>query len=615
MNPHYYAYFFLAFLVNAIGMQKVTAQSDASFLMSYFEDVNSSHSFESIKEEGFKDLPEKIINLGITKSTLWIKVQLDTALLKPEAVIQTNNQFTDLVTLSYLLKGNKQISETLGIMQPYSKNTLKHYKPAFEIPTSQLASPIVYLKVKSRWPMSVSVSVKTKEAFHKERTTKYFIAGLLIGGLLLIACYNLFLFFSIRDSSYLIYVAGLSTTILSLGYVYGILIPYLSPEWPEFSFRFPIYAMGLTGVFNAWFAMRFLEIKKEDGIFYYALFFIILCALSSMLIETLHLDYLSRKVNLALVITSCLIIFSTAIYSLVKGSKVAVYFTIAWTCYLVGMSTFSLKILGVFPHNLFTAQFMHLGTFMEAVLLSFALGHKYSLIRIEKNRLKNQTREDLEKLVDTKTIRLETSLNEKEVLLKEIHHRVKNNLQIVISFLDLQAASVQGEKNKDILAQSKARVYSMSLIHQKLYQSNNFTRINVKDYLEELFSYIKNSYTAQQRHVSHKLTLENIELSTTQAVPLGLIVNELLANSFKHGLKPGKTNQINLSLTSTKDSIIVEIADSGNGFDEKSTNEGVKKTLGLFIVKSLTKQLRASSRLFFEKDLFITQLIIPIAII
>jgi two-component sensor histidine kinase len=103
-----------------------------------------------------------------------------------------------------------------------------------------------------------------------------------------------------------------------------------------------------------------------------------------------------------------------------------------------------------------------------------------------------------------------------------------------------------------------------------------------------------------------------MELSITQAVPLGLIANELLANSFKHSLKPDALTQINLSLTSTAASIIVKIAGSGNGFDNNTETTGVKKTLGLFLVKSLTKQLRAKSQLFFEKDLFITQLNTPI---
>jgi len=602
----------LGLLLNFTTIYQCKAQSKSTFEMSFFEDINSSHSLESVKYEKFEDVAEKIVNLGITKSTLWVKIKLLPELLQPKAVLHITSPFKDNVTLSYLLQNNKEVSQTLGIMYPYSKNKLEHYLPAFEIPTADLSSPIMYLKVKSRWSMVVSVNVKTKEEFHKKRTKEYLIAGLLIGGLLLMACYNLFLYFSTRDFSYVLYVFALLGAILSQGYIFGILIPYISPESPEFSFRFPIYIMAFTGLFSAWFSLHFLEIKKRDGIIYYALLFAITFALISMVLEFLHLDYLSRKVNLTLVITNSLIIFSSAVYSLIKGNKTAIYFTVAWTFYLMGMIIYSLKILGVVPHNDFTKHFMHVGTFMEVMLLSFALGHKYYLVRVEKDKLERQTREELEKMVKQQTKELELSLEEKEVLLKEIHHRVKNNLQIVISLLDLQAASIKSDENKEVLAQSKSRIYSMSLIHQKLYQSDNFARVNMKSYLEELFAYIQSSYHDVTREVNYISLIDDKELSLTQAVPLGLVVNELLTNSFKHGLEKKRNNIIKISLVFNEKNVFLEIADSGSGFDLKEQQQGVKKSLGLFLVKSLTKQLRATIVHYHDNDMFITKLIIPI---
>jgi len=370
--------------------------------------------------------------------------------------------------------------------------------------------------------------------------------------------------------------------------------------------------MGITGLFSSWFALHFLEIKKRNGSIYYALLFAMLFAVANMFLEFLHFDYLSRKVNLILVITNSLIIFSAAVYSLVKGNKTAIYFTIAWTFYLMGMITFSLKILGLVPHNDFTKHFMHIGTFIEVLLLSFALGHKYSLVRIEKERLERQTRSELELLVKNQTAKLETSLEEKEILLKEVHHRVKNNLQIVISLLDLQVASIKDIKNKEILAQSKSRVYSMSLIHQKLYQSDNLAHVNMKNYLEELFTYIQNSCQNLKQEVTYTLSIDNKELSLTQAVPLGLIVNELVTNSFKYGLRDGFLNKINMSLLFNKKILILEVADSGQGFDETKNKVEIKKSLGLFLVKSLAKQLRGTVSRYTDKGFFVTQLIIPV---
>ena len=590
-----------------------TNPPEDNFEMSYFEDVASSYTLEAVQEEKFTQNKEHLINLGITKSTLWIKIKLNTRLLLTNAVLEVKTPFKDSITLYYTLKNNSTISTSLGIAYPYSKNKLSHYLPAFEIPTDQLANPTVYLKIKSRYSMLVPIHVKTKENFFKERVSAYLIGGLFIGGLLLMGGYNLFLFFSTRDLSYLIYVLALLSALLSQGYLLGLLIPILSPESPEFSFRFPIIIMSCTGMFSSLFTIRFLDIRKTSTFLFYLLLFAISLWLVNISLELLHVDYLSRKLNILLVIFNSFVIFSTALYCLIKGHRIALYFTIAWTFYLLGLIIYSFKTIGIILHNSFTDHLMNVGTFMEVMLLSFALGHKYNLIQKDKEKLERQTRAELEVLVKSQTKELEASLKEKEILLTEVHHRVKNNLQIVISLLDLQGASITDKKNKEVLFQSKSRIYSMSLIHQKLYQSDNLACVNMKSYLEELFSYVQNSAADPSKKTTHTLLLEEQDLSITKAVPLGLIVNELLTNSFKYGIQKEAGNEINMSLKLNDNMLVLEVSDSGKGFDENKKNEGVKKSLGLFLIKSLTKQLRASSKRFYHNDLFVTQISIPLA--
>ncbi|MBL4709846.1 MAG: ATP-binding protein [Flavobacteriales bacterium] len=602
----------LTLLISYLGIQISYTQTTSHFEMSYFEDVNSSHSIESVQEEKFQLAPERIINLGITKSTLWVKIKLNTKNLSPEAVLEVTNAFFDNIILFYTLKNKKLIQDTLGILYPHSKNKLKHYLPAFVVPTDELDSPIVFFKIESRWSMLVQLKAKTKENFYKERVTSYLIAGLLIGGLLLMGIYNLFLFFSTRDFSYFLYVLALFGAILSQGYIFGILIPYLSPESPEFSLRFPIIIMACTGLFSAWFTIRFLEIKNTSKFFYSLLISGIFFSLFSISLELLKFDDLSRKVNIIEVIGISCIIFSAACYSLIKGNKIALYFTIAWSFYLSGLIVFALKTIDLIPHNTFTRYFMMVGTFMEVLLLSFALGHKYYLVRVEKERLERQTRKELEILVKEQTAELENSLEEKGVLLKEVHHRVKNNLQIIISLLDLQVASIKDPKNKEVFTQSMSRIYSMSLIHQKLYQSDNLVRINIKGYLEELFTYVQNSYYSETQEITYQLSLDKVELALAKAVPLGLIVNELLSNSFKHGLRHKHKGQIKMSLEFKEKTMRLIVADSGLGFDEDGQELNVKKSLGLFLVKSLVKQLQATLIRYQNEGYFITELSIPI---
>ena len=608
----YVTYLVFAFLISIVSIQKVTAQVDSNFEMSYFEDVNGTQDFESVQEKNFKTSKDHFANLGITKRTLWIKINLKPQLLDSETIIEIKTPLKDSITAYYTLKNHTLIQETLGVMFPYSKNKFNHYLPTFGIPVNDLATPVVYFKITSRYSLFVPVTVKSKEQFYKQRIDSYLIGGLLIGGLLLMGLYNIFLYFSTRDFSYILYVLALFSAILSQGYLFGLLSMYLSPESPEFNFRFPIVIMSLTAAFSALFAIRFLSIKTTSKFLYFSLLFVITLSVCNIGLELLKFDYLSRKINISLIIGTSILIFSSALYSLIKGNKIALYFTIAWTFYLFGMIVFALKSIGVLPHNTFTDHFMHFGTFLEVILLSFALGHKYSLVRVEKERLENQTREELEQLVTLKTAELETSLGEKEVLLKEIHHRVKNNLQIVISLLDLQVASIQDVKNKEILAQSKSRVYSMSLIHQKLYQSDNLARINMKSYLEELFTYLKDSYFTSDSIVNCSLIIEDKDMSLTKAVPLGLIVNELLANSFKYGLNDSTEKRIKIVLEQNDINWLLKVADSGQGFDQNTKKPDIKKSLGLFLVTSLTKQLHGNIERYHEDDLFVTAITIPI---
>ena len=494
-------FFLVGLLLNISSINSCKAQSKSNFEMFFFEDIDSQFSLESVKEQQFIATKKKYINLGITKSTLWIKVKLNTEELGSTAVLIVKTPLKDEITLSYTLKNGELIEEALGIKFPHSKNKLNHLVPAFEIPINDLISPIVFIKVKSRYSMKVPIFIKTKEDFNKERTTEYFLGGLLVGGLFLMGIYNLFLFFSTRDSSYILYIIALFSAILSQGYLFGILIPYLSPESPEFSFRFPIIIMSVTGIFSCWFAIQFLEIKKTSRFFFYSLLVLIFFLLSNIVLELLKLDALSRKLNIILIIVASMVILSSAVFSLFKGKKVALYFTIAWTFYLFGMSIFALQSLGVLPYNSFTEHIMHFGTFLEVVLLSFALGHKYKLVRDEKQRLEQQTREELEGLVKEQTLELEISLKEKEILLKEIHHRVKNNMQMVSSILQLKSAATKNSEVKKELLDSQSRIFSMSLAHKMMYEHNNFEFLNISEYIKEITESAFNNYENNQNYI------------------------------------------------------------------------------------------------------------------
>lgn len=186
---------------------------------------------------------------------------------------------------------------------------------------------------------------------------------------------------------------------------------------------------------------------------------------------------------------------------------------------------------------------------------------------------------------------IKASLVEKEVLLKEIHHRVKNNLQIISSLLNLQSDYVKNHETLEILKVCQNRVTSMALIHEQLYQSEDLAQIDFAEYIENIAANLLTSYERDTNAIALKLNIDNISLNVDTAIPCGLIINEIVSNSLKYAFVPGKTGEIFISLNINNDNYLqLIISDNGIGIP---ANLDINNTdsLGLQLVTALTTQL------------------------
>lgn len=181
------------------------------------------------------------------------------------------------------------------------------------------------------------------------------------------------------------------------------------------------------------------------------------------------------------------------------------------------------------------------------------------------------------------------SLHEKEVLLKEIHHRVKNNLQIISSLLSLQEQKMSDLGMLDVLAESRGRIMSMAIIHDQLYHSSDFAEIGMEEYLRQLLPRLIQTYKGR-RDIALRLDLHPIALSLDQAIPFGLIMNELTTNALKHGFRERSKGVISISATLSGGMISLTVEDNGAGLPPGFMMEK-QSTLGLQIVTMLTGQL------------------------
>ena len=186
--------------------------------------------------------------------------------------------------------------------------------------------------------------------------------------------------------------------------------------------------------------------------------------------------------------------------------------------------------------------------------------------------------------------KIKRSLEEKEVLLKEVHHRVKNNLQVVCSLLDLQAQYSQDPATVEMFRESEHRVRSMAMVHERLYQSQEFTNVDFTDYIESLSNHLFRSYQVDGR-ISLEVDVRGVRLSIERAVPCGLLVNELVSNCLKHAFKGRERGRIRIKLHMVaEDEILLAVSDDGIGLSP-STEPGTTATFGMQLVGALVNQL------------------------
>jgi len=261
-----------------------------------------------------------------------------------------------------------------------------------------------------------------------------------------------------------------------------------------------------------------------------------------------------------------------------------------------------LIFFGVIVLSFFGSRFLHLPSSAIAnvsdeqtkVIFSFNINLvailTIILVYLVINLINKQYREltDLLKKTQDDQVTIQNSLNEKEVLLAEVQHRVKNNLSVIIGLFNLQRDNAINEETKLAIGEAKNRVLSIAMVHERLYKKEDLSHINLKYYISELAKEIVRSHPLYNKIIIVE-ELEDIVANITKAVPIGLVVNEIITNSLKHAFKDSANPSIKIILTTHFGLISVKITDNGKGFSEnKERNE---RSLGLNLIEALAEQI------------------------
>lgn len=187
--------------------------------------------------------------------------------------------------------------------------------------------------------------------------------------------------------------------------------------------------------------------------------------------------------------------------------------------------------------------------------------------------------------------KIRASLKEKEILLKEVHHRVKNNMQIISSLLDIQSGMLTDSRMLDIFKDSQNRIQAMAMVHELTYKTPDFTNINIKEYFLNLVEHLQHTYLATNKQINYEIEIDDMNLDIDKIISIGLIVNEIITNSLKHAFPHKDTGTVKFSLKNYEGKYcMISLSDNGIGLKE-GINIEEQKTLGLFLISSMCEQI------------------------
>lgn len=509
-------------------------------------DTTSKETFEEVKRKTFKAVHTDEIRLGYTQSTVWIQFEITNKSDQPlERYLTIDKPLLDTIVL-FEKTEDKYIKTIKGMKHnhAYLQNNVLY--PSFYLSFRPNETKFLYLKI-----ISISSSNNFK-VYLKDSTTLYedefsyqMIKTVFLGAMLGLIIYNLFLFFFIKEVVYLYYV--LYMFFLSSYYlIYTQIINYII-IFSEGSYI--IYLIGPANIFALMFIKTFLKVENKKHLYIaytiIVLYFVIMLAgLSVNMITKLTI------INMLFVLYLCIDAFR-------KKNNQIKYIFLGWVLMIIGTLMQAFKAYGLWTLIDYYPYFYESTIFSEAIFFSVALAARL-----------NKTKE------------LEKSLQTNTILIKELHHRVKNNMQFIIIMYRLKLDKMMNTQLDSNLKEAEGTIQAMSKTYEILYTQNDLETIDTKAYFESLISEIKRSYESSNilihLNASTKITMN-------QSIYLGIILNELMTNAFKYAFLDGQ-GEIQISLQKEGAQTLFVFEDNGRGFDEQSLSED---TFGLSFIEAL----------------------------
>ncbi|GAB4337793.1 MAG: hypothetical protein OHK0038_16280 [Flammeovirgaceae bacterium] len=449
------------------------------------EDTDSKYSISDIekleKEGGFPVCEREHPNFGYSKSTFWLKIHLKNQNPNNENwVVHFETSLIDYLDVMEKDSTGKivMIYQTGRLLPFESRGDIKEIGFAFntKIPFGQ--EKFIYFRVKSDSPLALPIYIRAAKHHAQVSFGNHVYYGIYAGILLAMIFYNTFVYLNLRDISYLLYVGSIFCTIVTFLSLNGFLFKYVHPENPEINYYLGKLGVGGINFFTAFFAIKFLDIKKYSKTMYYLQASMMFLGIFAAIISVANIK--SSAVNTVTIFNSLTLLSSGIVCSL-KGSKYARFYTISWVFFIFGGLGNTLRNAGIAPTTFFTNHSHEIGSALEALLLSIALGDRYRIYRREKEdavkknlEIQRKANEELEAKVQERTSELREAVEEL--------NQTNEELESTLNQLEMQKKVIQ-QKNHDLTA---------SINYAKRIQDAMLpTKEEIKKYFQDFFILFK----------------------------------------------------------------------------------------------------------------------------
>lgn len=600
---------------------KYTTHRAGKFLSTLEDPSNNLELTDVLTNNSFITSDSEIPNFEITKSTYWAKLIVkNTTPFTDDFILKFEKITADKLSFYYKIEGS---SEFKKIKIKKGKKKYDHRLFLVDISIPKQKSAVIYIQFKTNWGTTFPVVFGAKEKVFQEDFDEELFKGIYIGIMFIMVFYNIFIYFSIKDKSYLYYVfyifLFLYLQLNDLGYTYKYLF-YNHPIGYDLGIKI---IPSLTGIAVILFIRSFLKTNKnipilDKGLNYIIVIFILLLGFA---FNNQNNGLFFTLLNL-LTLSFALYLLAIGIVLSIKKVFLAKYFLLAWSIFLVSIILVNLSNLDLLPYFEITDHSLEIGSVIEIFLLSLALAQRINALRKEsessqnralklaeekKNIIENQN-QVLEKLVQNRTSELEfqnkiisAKNEEKSIMMREIHHRVKNNLQMINSMVRLQTRYHHKDNTIDSLKEIENRILTMALLHEKMYQSENLVSINIKDYITEvLIDLLK--IDKSEKNINHTIKAPEINLKNETVLYIGLLINELITNSLKHSFNNREDGWLYIDLVQKEENnYVINVSNNGEKIDIEKYNSS--NTMGHRLINNFIKQLNGNLNIKCNEDI------------